>query len=298
METEIRDVFGNYFAKVKFNEPASRLSITKIAFGFAAKIPITVYFTEFDHQSLKPIISNFSGEIYATNHEGKGFAVGVINQPEFQMEHRVYKEGVESYIKWTGSFSDLALFEKIREGKTPKISISLHGELSYLLKVDNLQRLRLRSESKSFWLNPTIEFPKEIWIEQLKAMGTLENILIEVPLPSTPPSPWDEVWKALLEARQSFEQGGTTAWKNCIVSTRLALEKWQKIEKEDMGAGWKAPSVIDRQARTKEQRLDNIRWHILQYAHYSAHSHADNWTRDDALLMLTTLCALLSKRNP
>jgi hypothetical protein len=297
---DIHDLFGDHVATVKFNDPPSLLRTKRVAFGFVVEIPITIHFSQLkpSRQYLEPLLSNLWGEITGTNDEGKSFIVGKIMQPEFQIEHRLYQEGVRSSIKWIGNFADLALFEKVRQGNKPRIDLSIHGEISYLVQASDLPRVKLRTESRAFWLTTTIEFPIDIWIENLRAIGIHENILIEVPLPNSPPSPWDDVWKALIEARQSFEQGGATAWKNCIVSTRLALEKWQKIEKEDMGAGWTSPSPADRQARTKEQRLDNIRWHILQYAHYSAHSHADNWTRDDALLMLTTLSSLLAKRNP
>jgi hypothetical protein len=101
-----------------------------------------------------------------------------------------------------------------------------------------------------------------------------------------------------MEAGDSFEQGGTTGWKGCVVAVRLTLEKWQKIEPEQHGPGWKSPAPADRQARTWRERLDNVRWHLLQCAHDAAHSAADEWTRDDAILMLATLSSLLAERKP
>jgi hypothetical protein len=83
-----------------------------------------------------------------------------------------------------------------------------------------------------------------------------------------------------------------------VAAVRLALEKWQGIEKEDMGPGWKAPSMIERKDRTKRQRLDNVRWHLYQCAHLGPHSSAEDWTRDDAVLLLSTLAALLAERKP
>ncbi len=129
-------------------------------------------------------------------------------------------------------------------------------------------------------------------------LGTAENVLVEIPLPGSPSLDWDEVWKALIDARNAFEQGGSTGWKGCVTSVRLALERWQQIEKEDMGPGWKAPSMQERKDRTKKQRTDNLRWHLYQCAHLGAHSSADEWTRDDALLLLSTLSALLAERKP
>jgi hypothetical protein len=83
-----------------------------------------------------------------------------------------------------------------------------------------------------------------------------------------------------------------------VTAVRLALEKWQGIEKEQMGPGWSSPSQADRRARTKKARLDNLRWHLLQIAHLGAHTGSEEWSREDALLMISTLSALLAERNP
>lgn len=132
----------------------------------------------------------------------------------------------------------------------------------------------------------------------LRKLGIRENVLVEVPLLGSPSPDWDEVWQGLIDARTAFEHGGSTGWKGCVTGARLALEKWQQMEPEDKGPGWVAPSRADREARTKKQRLDNLRWHLLQVAHLGAHTGAENWTRDDALLLLSTLSVLLAERNP
>jgi hypothetical protein len=81
-----------------------------------------------------------------------------------------------------------------------------------------------------------------------------------------------------------------------VASVRLALEKWRDVEVEDPGPGFVRPSVADREARTKRQRLDQLRWDLLQMAHQGPHTHTEMWTRDDALLMLAMLSALLAER--
>src|SRR3990167_2125734 len=89
-----------------------------------------------------------------------------------------------------------------------------------------------------------------------------------------------------MEARDAFEQGGTTGWKTCGAAVRRALENWQEIEKGDMVPGWESQSRQERENRTKRQRLDILRWYLLQLAHLAVHSSANEWSRDDALLML------------
>jgi hypothetical protein len=146
--------------------------------------------------------------------------------------------------------------------------------------------------------NITVTYPKEVWVMMLRVLGVAENVLVEVPLPGSPSPDWDGVWKGLIDARSAFEQGGSTGWKACVTGVRLALERWQKIEKEQMGAGWVKPNQNDLQARTKKERFDNLRWHLIQAAHLGPHTGAEEWTRDEALLMLSTLSALLAERKP
>jgi hypothetical protein len=299
MQENIHGTFGEKIATVIFNEMAEHLQITRTVSEFKVEIPIIIRFSSLREEikHLKPFLSNLWGEVCVIDRNHKTYPVGKISQPEFQKSYRPNND-CRATLNWTGDISALAFFEKIRDGEIPKIHLSVSGEYCYLVSLQNLPKVDIRTEPQTFEISKNLEISKEIWIERLRKIDFLENILIEIPLPDSPGSPWDDVWKAIVEARDAFEKGGTTAWKNCIVSCRLALEKWQKIEKEQMGAGWKAPSPADRQLRTKEERLDNIRWHLLQLGHHSAHTHADNWNRNDALIMLSTLSALLAERNP
>lgn len=299
MQDEISGTYGERIAKVIFNEPAKHFRIIRSVSEFTVEIPITIRFStmpkELEH--LHPTLNYLWGEVFTAIKPNNAHSVGKILQLDFK-ENFSPNYDTTTNIKWSGNLSSLAFFEKIRDGGVPKIQLTMHGEFYYLVDIDSRKTPRIRTESKSFWLNYNIEISKDLWVEQLRKIDFLENILIEIPLPTSPAFPWNEVWKALVDARDAFEKGGTTAWKDSVVSCRLALEKWQGIEKEDMGPGWKSPSPADRRLRTKEQRLDNIRWHLLQLAHDSAHSHADKWSREDALIMLSTLSALLAERNP
>lgn len=143
-----------------------------------------------------------------------------------------------------------------------------------------------------------VTYPRELWVDMLRRLGVAENVLVEVPLPPVPSDPWNGVWQALIDARNAFEQGGSTGWQATVTAVRHALALWHDIENEDQGPGWKTPSQPDRELRTKQQRLDALRWHLRQVAHLAPHSRAEEWTRDDALLMLTTLSTLLAERKP
>lgn len=83
------------------------------------------------------------------------------------------------------------------------------------------------------------------------------------------------------------------AGQGTATSVRLALEAWRRIEEEDQGL-----KLADHRNKTKRQRADAIRWNLMQLAHPSAHTVAEQWTRDDAVRLLCTLCSLLAVREP
>jgi hypothetical protein len=90
------------------------------------------------------------------------------------------------------------------------------------------------------------------------------SFLVELPLRRDPPTGWEAVFKAEEEAKRNLALGGDDAWKGCVAAVRTALEEWRNLEKEDQGPGWTAPTPMDRSARTKAQRADALRWHLLQ----------------------------------
>lgn len=299
MEDKITGIFAEPIAKIIFNEPENGLRVTRWGSEFSVDFPITIRFSERaeKHNDLRPYLSTLWGDVYAVDSEHQSHLVGKVSQIDFK---EAFRPGMDqdSRIRWNGHIGNLGLFEKIRDGQSPRVSLSVWGDVVYQVKTNHELALEFISHVKTYWLHSTFEISKEIWIDRLRRIGILENVLVEIPLYSSPSSPWDGVWKALADARDAFEKGGSTGWQACVRSCRLALEHWQKIEQEDQGPGWKAPTRAEKESRTKEQRIDNIRWHLYQLAHDAAHSHADKWERDDAVLILSTLASLLAKRNP
>lgn len=303
---EVRSYGDTYVGSVTFNENPQRLYAERTADGFRLQFPITISLRSVPQGEPLPTVSNFRGVIYAGEDSGPHIQVGemrmeewhkggIYTDPEHAGEHKR-----EDYMVWTGSLVQLTVYEKLRDGRQPKFQIRFTGELCFLLH-DNLRRHMVRTEPQQFHHRHgdlRLTYPKEVWVEMLRGLGVAENVLIEIPLPGSPSPDWDTVWRGLVDARNAFEQGGSTGWKGCVTGVRLALEKWQQIEPEDKGPGWVPPSRVDREARTKKQRLDNLRWHLLQVAHLGAHTGAEDWTRDDALLMLSTLSVLLAERKP
>ena len=289
------NIGGTPVGCITFDKSPDRLIANRTATGFNLSIPAIVELEYTNKSNPCPMLSNLCGTI----------SVDIASGAEMEMELGIVKDdwwytggkSESAKLVWSGLISALTKYEIIRDGKSPVLKIKFHGEACWLLP--NIDKTCLiRSGPYNFSDKVQITYPKEVWIKMLRGLQVAENILVEIPLTGEPPSPWDEIWKALVEARNAFEQGGTTGWKACGTAVRLALEKWQGIEKEDMGSGWKSPSPQERESRSKKQRLDNLRWHLFQCSHLAPHSGADEWSRDDALLMLSTLSALLAERKP
>lgn len=289
------DIGGIPAGQIIFNDAPAQLITSRTATGFNLSIPATVELEYTDSSKPCPMLSNLCGTISVDMESGAEMELGIIKDDRWYTGGK--SESEKLVLVWSGLISALTTFEKIRGGKSPKLKIKLHGEACWLLPYNDGNK-RVRTEPYSIDRDVQITYPTEVWIKMLRGLQVAENILVEIPLPSAPPTPWDEIWKALVEARNTFEQGGSTGWKECVAAVRLSLEKWQDIEKEDMGPGWKSPTKEEREGRSKKQRLNNLRWHLLQLAHLAVHSSADEWSRDDALLMLSTLSALLAERKP
>jgi len=293
--------------------------------GFEIQVPIILTLRVRPKDEPMLMVNHFRGKVFVQSEDGSLLNVGYLTNEERHIAGITRGEGYDNpsdtRLEWRGSLYDIAYIEKARNGQTPKLQMQLEGDWCFLVRneveiteeqwnqLTEPQRRRF-NELTSFRI-PTdtqrvvsrrgfieVPYPREVWIDLVRKLGIAENVLVEVPLPTSPPEPWSGVWNALVNARNAFEQGGNSGWQGTVTSVRLALEKWRAIEKEDLGAGWKAPSPADRESRSKKERLDAVRWHLMQTAHLGPHTGAEEWSRDDALLMLSTLSGLLAVRKP
>ena len=301
---EIRVSSQRLEGAITFEENPAHLHAQRTANGFKLSIPIRIGFYSVLDSEPMPMLSNLHGTILVSDSpNGPKLDVGRIYGDSWFTGSRRRDEDPRSLyerddsLTWAGSLVELAMFEKFRDGRVPQLELDLHGEFCFL-QYGVHQYLGIRTEPQRFYAhNVQLTYPREVWIKMLQGLGVAENVLVEVPLPGSPSVDWDPVWQALVDARNYFAQGGETGWKGCVASVRLALEKWRDIEVEEPGPGFVRPSVADREARTKKQRLDQLRWDLLQMAHQGPHTPTAWWTRDDALLMLSTLAALLAERK-
>jgi len=157
------------------------------------------------------------------------------------------------------SFGAFALYEKIRAGKEPKFRVQLCGDIRYILVAPGGSRTGREpcSIATRFYESGEVGYSQRVWTKMMRDLNLQDSILVQIPFPSDPPTGWEPIWEGLRDARDSFDAGGSTGWKNAITSVRLALDEWRKIEKEDQGPGWQSPKTPDLQSRTKDQRIDN-----------------------------------------
>jgi hypothetical protein len=278
---------GEIVGSVTFDQPDKALGGVRTASGFRLYLPATITFHPPQDQS-PLLLENLQATLSASNVE-----IGVARYPE-ALRSVIGKRSFSFVWDWT--MVALVVYERIRAGHEPEFSITLSGEIRYLLSGQGWKEVC--SIESAFHEPGVVRYSREAWANTLRAMNLRDSILVEIPFKFDPPSGWEPVWQALRDARDSFDQGGSTGWKNCVNSVRHALEEWQNIEKEEQGPGWQRPSSGDLRGRTKEHRMDNLRWHLIQCAHLAPHTNADDWTRDDALLALSTVCALLAVRKP
>lgn len=278
----------------KFDEAPEHLHAYRTAEGCVISLPTKVELWWPDKEQPCPLVTNLRAELRLSM-TGNVLPLGIATSREI-LSPGYPKSERDVTLEWRVPLAVLAAIERRRDGERVAFSINVSCELCFLLHYN--ERFTVRSEPETFGGQVDVVYRKEAWIGMLRELGAAANVLVEFPLSSAPPAPWEGVWKALNDAREHFERGGSTGWKGCATAVRYALEQWQKIEKEDMGPGWTSPKPLEREARTKQQRLDNVRWHLLQLAHLSVHTDADIWSRDEALLQLAALAALLAVRKP
>lgn len=292
---EVVDDNRTIVGSLVFDESPDHLSILRAGAGFEFGFPMTVRLRLQKASDPCPLLTNFSALITARNEVNNALIVGRARHYGW-LTGATPQSSVDTALTWADSLAALVGYERFRNSSRPRFGLRVLAELCYL--VPTAGGRRVRTEPQQVYGDVEVAYPTELWLRMLRTIGVSQSLLLEVPLPSSPPQPWDAVWRAIGEATTSFERGGETGWKGCISAVRLALDRWRDIEPEDMGPGWKRPGGDDLRERTTRQRLDNIRWHLREYTHLAPHSDAEEFTRDDALLMLSTLSSLLTIRRP
>lgn len=276
-------------------EPAATLRAQRTAEGFCISIPARLIVRGVERDSGPAFtISNLECTISVRRSEQELVEVGFARDRSIRIGCR--EASSESLaLEWRGSLAALAYLERLRDGRPLQLSLLVSGQITPLQK-DETRLIFLMHEG--FIGFAEVQYAQEAWISALRSIGVIKTALVEIPVPASPPTPWDTVWKAYIETREALQQGGNSGAKACMAAVRLALERWRTIEREALGEGWTPVAHDKRNAWTKKQRVELLRHGLLQFAHLAPHCEADEWTRNDAVLGLAALSSLLIVRDP
>jgi hypothetical protein len=136
-----------------------------------------------------------------------------------------------------------------------------------------------------------LEFSKEDWTRALRCCGLSASVVVEIPFPLTDSHSDDAGLRALLDAVEAFEHGGTTSWKDSIGHIRPYLEKWKDLEPLDKVA-LKEPK--DGSPTDRTWKLLNLRDALYKCCHFWLHETKSACTRQDALFAVSTFASLLN----
>jgi hypothetical protein len=182
----------------------------------------------------------------------------------------------------------IAEYENLRSGNPVMFRLKFRGQIHELQA--GTEHRKMLCEPLNVWGQEDVVADKAKWIAALRSAGLSVSVLFEVPLPVTGEIQ-DEALIALKSAFSSFENGGTTAWKDSVGHLRAFLEKWKKAQSNT------SPETKDGSAADREWKLLNLRDGLLKCCHFWMHEAASECGRDDALLILSTFAALLKSHR-
>jgi hypothetical protein len=282
--------FGNESVGILvLTQPEQAFSAGRTANGFRVQIPAVVTLSAPSESGLPLILENLR-VVFSHDGGGQQTEIGVAS---YSSTLSTPRREVPISLSWDWTLDAFAYYEQLRSGREAAFRLIVSGDIRYVLVDKNGSQTGREpfSIARTFHQPGSVTYSQTIWTKMLRDLNLRDSVLVEIPFPSEPPTGWEPVWDALRDARDSFDRGGSTGWKGTATSVRLALEEWRKIEAEDKGP-------TDLHQRTKAQRTDNIRWQLMQLAHFAAHTKAEEWTRGDALLLLSSFCALIAVRKP
>ena len=300
MPNMIEVVFqGMQIGSITFEQAPRHLNAERTAAGFALGLPFTVRLKMNGSAAPQPLLTDMSARLVLQTAEGFIHPLGYAWCDSYFLGS--VPEGESSgELLWTDTLPALTYYEDVRNGKPPQVKIHLSAEVCYLVQTaaktspTPVPGRQLRTSPWTVKGTIDVTYPTEVWSQMLRQLKALEIVFVQIPLRSEPPTGWDAVWREVVQARNAFQQGGDIGLNASVVAARRALEAWDKIEPENT---WPQTSE-ERKALTKNGRLQRLRWSLHQAAHPAAHVGDEAWTREDAQLILATLCALLRLRNP
>jgi len=182
----------------------------------------------------------------------------------------------------------IAEYERLRDGNPVGLRLKFTAQV-HELQVGTDHR-KMLCEPLYVWGQEDVRADQSKWTTALRNAGLSASVLFEVPLPMTGEIE-DDALKALTSAFSSFENGGTTAWKDSVGHLRPFLEKWKTASPNT------SLEPRDGSAADREWKLLNLRDALHKCCNFWIHEAASECGRDDALLIVSTFAALLKSHR-
>lgn len=276
------------------NFPGNEISLSKTADGAMLRLGYVMHLVPGVHVS----ISGITGEIAFLRHQS-ALQLGIAFDPDcyvvdtdHQFQGGARQSIIRGQLRLPLTLGALEAAERFRDGAPPEFAITLRATAF----VGNKETERFDACRLDFAPIGPIQLhaDRDTWQRQIRNVSPMGSVLAEIPLAVTREAPWDRVWARLDAASANLAHGGESGSKNCVSEIRQALEAWRAID------GFNARLSPAERQKDKRQRLFDVASALQHYCSLSVHAdeHQTEWNRADAIMALSTLCALLSARNP
>lgn len=291
-DNDARPRSGQEAGSLAFSE--KEILLSKTADGAMLRLGYVMHLVPSVHVS----ISCITGEVAFRGKQPPDLQLGIAFDPhcyvvdtDHEFQHGVRQLLVRGQLQLPLTLAALEAAERFRDGAPPEFVITLHASVF----VENKEAGRFDACRLDLAPSGPLQFQahRDTWQNQIRNVSPMGSVLPEIPLAVTRQAPWDRVWARLDAASANLAQGGENGYKNCVSEIRQALDAWRKLD------GFEAGSQAGKQ-KDKRQRLHDTANALYHYCSLSVHAdeHQANWARADAVLALSTLCALLSARDP
>jgi hypothetical protein len=178
----------------------------------------------------------------------------------------------------------VAEYERLRDGGPVKLRVKANAQLHGLERTAG-HRAAI-CEPRAAFGQEDFQVDQAKWVAALRSARLTTSLLIEIPLP-TDGEIDDEALTALSNALASFDNGGSTAWKDSIGHLRPFLENWRSVSE--------TPKIEPRDGSPsdREWKLLNARDALYKCCHFWVHEGAAQCSRYYAIFMLSSFAGLL-----
>jgi hypothetical protein len=175
---------GEIVGSVAFDQPDKALGGVRTASGFRLHLPATIRFHPPQDES-PLLLENLQATLSASNVE-----IGVARYPD-ALGSVTGKRPIS--FGWDGTVSALAFYEQLRAGREPEFSVTLSGDIRYLLPGQGWKEVC--SIASTFHEPGVVRYSRAVWTSTLRQLNLRDAVLVEIPFKSDPPSGFEPIWR-------------------------------------------------------------------------------------------------------